>query len=135
MRERLIDVKKLYAFCLVVKFDSLPTGDLAKKGGSGKAPQHQHRVAALGEVTDVYRPAHIIEDTQIRQRVADLGPTFKKPGNVASRTWPRRLRITQQRCHNHAEHYECWDNLPNDTVASKHWKLNILRVASTFFVA
>ena len=66
MRERLIDVKKLYAFCLVVKFDSLPTGDLAKKGGSGKAPQHQHRVAALGEVTDVYRPAHIIEDTQIR---------------------------------------------------------------------
>ena len=84
MGQRLVNIEKLYAFGFVIKFDGLPTRDLSKEGGSGKAAQHHHRIAPLGKVADANRFAHIIEDSQIRQAFANLG-AIDKPRVLPSR--------------------------------------------------
>ena len=65
MRQRLVDVEKLYAFRLVVQLYRLQTWDVFEKGGSGQAAENQDLVVFICQLANIDRVAKIIVDRNV----------------------------------------------------------------------
>lgn len=73
MRQRLVDVEKLYTFRLVVQLYRLQTWDVSEKWRSGQAAEYQDLIVFICQLANVDRVTKIIVNRNIREWFADLG--------------------------------------------------------------